>query len=345
MGGLRKAYRSGGQARTAVRAAALACLLPAGAAAAEKSGWHGDADTDGASLHYGIPQSDHPPVSFSCMPDGNGLTFVFAFTPSTPIDSAQVDVLLRAGDIAVPIRTTGMHMEVPSRLFILEGRTVLDDRLIDLITLDGTLTVSVENEVKEYPLEGAREAAAPLIRSCAGQAQETGATNATICRMRAWSIDTDPDGQNVRAGPGTEYAVIGRLPPPQQIGGESFATEVSIVGSQNGWFRIDEATINNYIVDTGPDLVFEGDGWLSGQLLGISVEGSALFTEPSRRAPLALDPHENPELRQGPDYPGLELERLHACMGDWAEVEVTDLGKRARGWTDDICSSQVTTCP
>src|SRR5690606_31158988 len=168
--GQEASMRSGGQARTAVRAAALACLLPAGAvagaAAAEKPGWHGDADVDGASLHYDIPQSDHPPVSFSCTPDGNGLTFVFAFTPSTPIDSAQVDVLLRAGDIAVPIRTTGMHMEAPGRLFILEGRIVLDDRLIDLITLDGTLTVSVEDDVKEYPLEGAREAAAPLIRSC-----------------------------------------------------------------------------------------------------------------------------------------------------------------------------------
>lgn len=333
-----------GQASAVARAAALACLLPAGAMAEENMGWHGAAGPQGASLFYGIPQSDYAPVSFSCKPDGDGLTFVFAFIPSDSTDSAEVEVVLQAGDITVPIRTTGMHMDI-SRLFVLEGKTVLDDRLTDLLTSGGTLMVFVEDGAEEYPLEGAREAAAPLLESCTGQTPDAEATNATICRMRAWSTDMDPDGQNVRAGPGTDYAVIGRLPPPQEIGSEGFATEVSIVGSQDGWFRIDAATINNYIVDEGPDVIFEGEGWVSGRLLGLSVEGSALFTEPSRHAPIALDLHENPELRQGPDYPGLRLERLHACMGDWAEVEVTDLGKRFRGWTDDICSSQVTTCP
>jgi hypothetical protein len=335
-----------GQGVTALGAAALACLLATGATAEENLGWHGDANADGASLFYGIPQSDHAPVSFSCTPDGNGLTFVFVFIPNDPIDSAEVEVLLQAGDIEVPIRTTGMYTgDVRSRLFILEGKTVLDDRLTDLITSEGTLSVFVEKEKEEYPLDGAREAAAPLLKTCAGQALDTRAANPTICRMRAWSTDTDPDGQNVRAGPGTQYAVIGRLPPPQDIGGESFATEVSIIGSQDGWFRIDAATINNYIVDDGPNTVFEGEGWVSGGLLGLSVEGSYLFREPSRHAALTLDLRENPELRQGRDYLGPRLERLHACMGEWAEVEVMDLGKRVRGWTDDICSSQVTTCP
>lgn len=335
-----------GQANTALRAAVLVCLLPAGAMAEENLGWHGDANPQGAALFYGIPQSDHASISFSCTPDGNGLTFVFTFIPSDSTDSAAVEVLLRAGDITVPIQTTGMHTDdIRSRLFVLEGKTVLDGRLTDLITSGGTLTIFVENRAREYPLEGAREAAAPLLKTCAGQTLETGTRQTTICRMRAWSTDTDPNGQNVRTGPGMEHAVIGRLPPPQEIGGVSFATEVSIVGSQDGWFRIDAATINNYIVDDGPDPVFEGDGWVSGRLLGLSVEGGYLFTAPTRHAPLALNLAENRKLRQGPDYPGLRLERLHACMGDWAEVEVTDLGKRVRGWTNDICSSQVTTCP
>lgn len=325
-------------------AAALACLLSVATAAEENLGWRGEENHDGASLFYGIPQSDYAPVSFSCTPDGNGLTFIFAFVPNNSIDSAEVEVRLQAGDIQVPIRTTGMHMEM-GNLFVLEGKTVLDDRLTNLITSDGTLTVFVEDEVEEYPLEGAREAAPPLLKTCAGQAAQAGPAKATICRIRAWSTDTDPDGQNVRAGPGTGYAVIGRLPAPQHSGDTGFATEVSIVGSQDGWFRIDAATINNYVDDNGPDVVFEGDGWVSGRLLGLSVEGSYLYTEPSRHAPVALDLHERPDLRQGPDYTGPSLERLHACMGNWAEVEVTDLGKRFRGWTDDICSSQVTTCP
>lgn len=81
------------------------------------------------------------------------------------------------------------------------------------------------------------------------------------------------------------------------------------------------------------------------RLLGVSFEGSRLFSEPSRRASIALDLHENPQLRQGPDYAGPQVERLLACMGNWAKVEVNDLGQRFRGWIDDICSSQATTCP
>ncbi len=334
-----------GQARTVLTAAALACLPAAGALAEESPGWHGEAGPHGASLTYGAAQSGHAPISFSCTPDGNGLSFVFTFILGDSADSAEVEVLLRAGDITVPIRTTGMHDDdIRSRLYILEGKTVLDDRLTDLITSDGILVVVMKYDTREYPLDGAREAAAPLLETCAGQAPETGVATTTICRMSAWSSDPDPAGLNVRAGPGTDYAVIGRLPPPQDIGGMSFATEVSIVGSRDGWFKIDAATINNYIVDYGPDPVFEGEGWVSGRLLALSIEGSGLFMEPSRHAPLALELSENSGLRQAPDYFGFELE-LRACMGNWAEVEITDLGKRVRGWTDNICSSQVTTCP
>jgi hypothetical protein len=310
--------------------------------AEEKPGWHGDANSRGASLFYGIPQSDYAPVSFACAADGNGLNVTFAFAPRNPTDGAEIEVLLQAGGIEVPIRTTGMYTEVGDP-FVMEGKTVLDDRLTELITSDGTLVVFVEDGAKEYSLEGARDAAAPLLKTCTGQAVDAGTTNTTICRMRAWSTDRDPEGQNVRAGPGTQYAVIGRLPPPQEIAGDRYATEVSIVGAQDGWFRVDAATIDNYGVDTEPQMAFQGDGWVSGRLLGLSVEGSYLYTRPSRRAPVALNLHEGPEVQQDADY--IELERLHGCMGNWADVEVSYSDKRFRGWTDDICWSQVTTCP
>ena len=35
-----------------------------------------------------------------------------------------------------------------------------------------------------------------------------------MCETSAWSTDKDPNGLNVRAGPGTDNPVIGRLPPP-----------------------------------------------------------------------------------------------------------------------------------
>ena len=331
---------SSGKARPDLWGIALAGLMVTGVMAADEPGWQGEAGAHGASLYYGIPQSDYAPVSFSCTPDGDGLSFALAFTPGAAEDGAEIEVLLQAGDIMVPLQATGFYVEMDDS-FVLEGRTVLDARLADLLTARGTLMVFVEDGAEEYPLDGAREAAAPLLKTCAGQAT---AAIAPLCHIGAWSADTDPDGTNVRAGPGTDYPVIGRLPSLQETD-DDFAAEVSIVGAQDGWFRIEQATINNYGSETGPDVVFAGEGWVSGRLLGLSMEGSALFAQPSRHAPMVLDLDDAPERRQGPDYIGPQVERLYACMGNWVEVEVSDLGQHYRGWTDDTCANQVTTCP
>ncbi|BCH27721.1 hypothetical protein MesoLjLb_75060 [Mesorhizobium sp. L-8-3] len=186
----------------------------------------------------------------------------------------------------------------------------------------------------------------PIFLLMAGNAvaQESASDVAGLggCAISAWSTDKDRSGLNVRAGPGIAYPVIGRLPPPQQLDGEEYATEVNIVGSKDGWFRINSATTNNY-GDADAEVVFEGDGWVSGRFLGRSVEGQYLYGAPSRHAPVIFDFHDWPGDRKGADY--FSLERLLSCKGWWVEVEGTFLGKHLRGWTDDTCGSQVTTCP
>jgi hypothetical protein len=47
--------------------------------------------------------------------------------------------------------------------------------------------------------------------------KEPGGIN--VCELRAWSTDPDPNGLNIRSGPGTEYPVIGNLPAPLEVEG------------------------------------------------------------------------------------------------------------------------------
>lgn len=163
------------------------------------------------------------------------------------------------------------------------------------------------------------------------------------CMVPAWSADKSPEGVDIRSGPGTESPVIGNLPPPLRVAeGYEFAAEVSITGSEEGWLRIDRAILNNYISDDEPEIVFEGEGWVSGDQLGLAVEGRYLRGAPSHDAPPVKDFYER--LADG----GVDLfqvERLHACQGFWVDVEGSYDGHRLRGWTDDTCASQVTTCP
>lgn len=183
-----------------------------------------------------------------------------------------------------------------------------------------------------------------LLMANHGLAQTAAGDTAGIqaCEISAWSIDSDPAGLNVRAGPGEDHPVIGRLPPPELIGGDEYGTEANIVASQDGWFRIDRATTNNY-GDGDSVVVFEGDGWVSGRFLRRSIEGLELHVAPAADAQVVFDFADHPGEEKGPDY--FEFERMRACQGWWIEVEGTYFGKRVRGWSGDSCGNQVTTCP
>ncbi|MGB3834493.1 MAG: SH3 domain-containing protein [Mesorhizobium sp.] len=319
----------------AFRIAALACLTPMTAIAEENLGWHGQKGEHGASLFYGIPQTDRAPLSFSCARGSDELTFAFAFAPINAVDGVKVEVLLEAGDIAVPIATTGARIEMDDS-FILEGRTVLDARLTDLITSRGTLSVFVEDGAEEYQLDGAREAAAALIETCTGKAASAPASETTKCDLAAWVMKGAPADLAVRSGPGPDYAAVATVPRPYTDGEEIYFPQVTITGSRDGWFRISEVITELHGGwPTDPIVTFSGEGWLPGTMLRLWVESGRLWSLPSEDAPIAAT-------FASDDF---RLDALHACTGVWVEVEGTYGDQRPRGWTTDVCASQVTTCP
>lgn len=318
-----------------LRLAALSCCLPAMASAEENLGWHGQKGGHGASLFYGIPQTDHAPLSFSCAQGSDELTFVFAFAPINAVDGVKVEVLLEAGDISVPIATTGARIEMDDS-FILEGRTMLDARLTDLLTSRGTLSVFVEDGSEEYPLDGAREAAATLVETCTGKAASAPLSETMQCALSAWVMKGAPPELPVRSGPGPDYPAVAAIPRPYTDGEEIYFPQVTITGSRDGWFRIsDVITELHGGWPTDPITTFSGEGWLPGNVLRLWVESGRLLSRPSDDAPIAatFDPDE------------FKIDALHACTGFWIEVEGRYLDQRPRGWTTDVCASQVTTCP
>mgnify|MGYP002622396997 CR=1 FL=1 len=170
------------------------------------------------------------------------------------------------------------------------------------------------------------------------------------CAITAWSTDPDPDGLNVRAAPAADAPVIGNLPAAREVGGMRFATEVSITGSQDGWLRISEGWVLDYIFDEPIDIVFSGEGWVSGRHLGLRLNYRHLHAGPSAdTAVVAKMTGSLDRGRYGPD--SILVQRIRACRGDWVEIEGVlhvdgvSHGPDLRGWTTGTCSNQVTTCP
>ena len=316
------------------RVAALAAglMLSAGAMAQDDPGWHGNEYDGMATLFYGVPQSDHVELALSCQAGSSAANFVFAFAPIQAVDGVQVQVTLEAGDISLPIQTTGALMQMDD-LFLLEGEVAVDARLIDLLGSPGVLSVFVEDGAAEYPLEGALDAAAALIEAC-GQHAETAAVQ--NCSFDAWIEAGGPAAQVIRNGPSGSATAIADMPRPYpSYDGIAYPT-ASITGHKDGWFRISEVVTNLY-AEADPVTVFSGEGWVPGKVLGFYVESPALLDQPADDAAIAVD------FSQGSDF--LTVDRLFACSDHWVEVGGTYGDKRVRGWSSDICESQITTCP
>ncbi|MBN9249892.1 MAG: hypothetical protein J0I86_04805 [Mesorhizobium sp.] len=184
--------------------------------------------------------------------------------------------------------------------------------------------------------------AAALLAICTGSAASG---EIAACSISAWSTDLDPGGLNVRAGPGTDTAVVARLPAPLEVDGYTFGAEVSITGSKDGWFRIEKAVLEDYVGDQKTEVLFEGEGWVSGRLLSLTVNAIDLRRDPSSSAPVVtrLIGEDAEGVGAGPD--SFAIERLEACEGNWVKIKGTFLGKPFSGWTTGTCSNQVTTCP
>ena len=316
------------------------CFSPAPALAQEDLAWHGRADERSAWLFHAIPGSDYGPLSFSCSRGGGGLTFTYIHEPIEAYEGVEVEVRLQAGGLEVPIKTFGWRLDLDDD-FVLKGKAVLDDRLADLLTSRGILSVFVEEGVQEFLLDGAREAAAQLIEICRGQEIDP-AADVVTCQISAWSHAAAPGGLEIRAAPRPDAAIIGTLPPPRHVEDFVFNTELEISGSKAGWFRIDQALVVDYLFDEETRTVFNGEGWVQGDHLGLLLNNWHLYEKPSLDATVVAS-LVSTDGRAGPD--SFVVEKLHACAGYWVEVEGHLLGAQHRGWTGGTCSNQVTTCP
>lgn len=164
-----------------------------------------------------------------------------------------------------------------------------------------------------------------------------------VCALTAVVTGKYPEDRYVRAEPESDAPLLAQLEGVYRVGNDRFYPEVEITGSENGWFRISEAKTNIYIVETPIRVLFEGEGWIHGSGLDLSVEGSRLMSAPSWDSPVAFDFGAVNAVDQESGV--FSLDRLVACQGYWVKVEGTYLDQPAQGWTNDTCASQVTTCP
>jgi hypothetical protein len=154
------------------------------------------------------------------------------------------------------------------------------------------------------------------------------------CDFRAWSLDPDPAGLNVRKGPSPSSAIVGVLPAPlpsRDFDMTPYATQFRVVEARNGWFRITET---RRFDERGDSPINLPSGWVSGRYLGFYLQAEVAFTEPRPDAPVA-----------GTVAFGALGRHPSDCHGEWVKVLVAGpTGDNRNGWARGVCGFQDIPC-
>jgi hypothetical protein len=205
----------------------------------------------------------------------------------------------------------------------------------------------------DYFVEGQMSKKIRFLVPCAGAvwglsmaaaiAASVDTSGVTACALSGWSSDADPAGLNIRAAPRADAEIIGRVPPPQALAGDSYAAEFSIAGSRNGWFLINQVKYADYGGGKGDRAVFTGPGWVFADKVRFVINRAVVRALPADKAEVLANLR-TPDGASGPD--SAVIDHVFGCSGAFAEAAVHLEGQRAvRGWVTGICSNQVTTCP
>jgi len=155
----------------------------------------------------------------------------------------------------------------------------------------------------------------------------------TPCDFKAWAMDPDPKGLNVRAAPDAAAEVIARFVERTKEANGQYV-EFRAHGFKNGWLLVEGGEYGDYGDPPPRTPVYKGWGWVSASLVGgalTSIDGDGLHEAPT-------DGSKARPLGRGIDE--IKVRKILGCAPNWVKVD-TDVGA---GWVHSLCSNQVTTC-
>jgi hypothetical protein len=134
-----------------------------------------------------------------------------------------------------------------------------------------------------------------------------------------YNADEDPNGLNIRSGPGLDFRVLGTTRYKHL-----FMTEFAVIGSQDGWFKIRPTAEWDYRNrKLTPLQGYAGEGWVAATKLEMTYYAGDQF-----------DLHKRPGSKESQHiFEELEVsgpQKLISCQGDWVQIEHSEWT-----WDDD----------
>lgn len=193
---------------------------------------------------------------------------------------------------------------------------------------------------------------------------ERGTPQERCFEITAYLGDKRPGGRAVYAEPDAGARVLGHVLEPWKGSDQGQVVDVSfrVVDSRGGWLRIDGAGDDSVRTEAPERPMYHGKGWIRGEGVHVSLQGSQVFTAPDWDSALAfkvVSPRENGAEAKG-WLDELRMVALTACDGSWVQGRwrVDDASKfragpgqppvklpgEVSGWATGVCENTDTTC-
>ena len=176
------------------------------------------------------------------------------------------------------------------------------------------------------------------------------------CRdIAGYLTDERPGGRTVHARPDARARVIGRILEPLEIE-PGFRRPVifDILASRDGWLKISGAGDLSAGTEGLEREMYEGEGWIRGDGVSVTVQATRAFAAPRHSSPVVLQSISRTYLD------GQEVDGVSACDGTWGvarwriaapadfsyrpEAVVSSDPLILRGWATGICNNPDTSC-
>jgi hypothetical protein len=165
--------------------------------------------------------------------------------------------------------------------------------------------------------------------------------------------DPNPAGRTVYAAPDAGSRRLGRVLPPFDPKGSALAASFEVIDGHDGWIRIEGAGDDPQLIETKPRAMYSGKGWIRGEGVSVTFQGSQLFAAPDWTSDMTV------LVRTG--FDAYRMTGLIGCDGSWAQGrwQIDDPAEAVRilpaalvsrtplvveGWATGACNIQETTC-
>ncbi len=148
--------------------------------------------------------------------------------------------------------------------------------------------------------------------------------------IKAYSADSDPNGQNIRASATGKAKIIGQLPPMVTEEGVDYGPYFDILQVTGDWAQVTNAqSWNGGSISTTR-------GWISTKFVRFYLQTEVGFAGPSNSTKPTWDRNGN--------LLGDSFSRLTGCSGEYAQVTPTGKGAPKKAWARGVCEVQETSC-